>query len=87
MSITFLPNGHIQAVVLKKGKGDRFFSSSKWQKRYLDIDPETGLLQYFEKPGGAVKGEFAVRDCVVSLPPASIEGAPPACDACCRQLL
>ena len=74
MSFTFLPNGHVQVAVLKKGTGDRFFSSSKWQKRFLDIDPETGRLEYSDKAGGPAKGDFMVRHSILTLPPPTIEG-------------
>jgi hypothetical protein len=74
MAIAFLANGHVQVTALKKGTGDRFFSTSKWQKRYLDVDPESGVLEYSDKPGGAPRGTFTVRNAIVTLPSASEEG-------------
>ena len=76
MSISFLPNGHVLVTALKKGTGDKFFTSSKWQKRYLDIDPDEGKLVYADKAGGAAKGDFLIRNAIVTLPPPSIEGTP-----------
>lgn len=75
--LSFLPGGKVQVVLQKRGAGTGLFTSAKWQRRCVTVEPAAKQLTYADNPGEPAKGTMDLTNAQITVVPDS--RAPRAC--------